>query len=266
MGKASRAKRNRLFGPELSKDLRIEFFQSDRGGTRPIPTALSKRLNAKSRLYRFLDTPSYVADILAGDLWITTLVACRSAEGDERRDEGEGELSHQVNFISSEQPGGKEAIEQSGLLQLAPGARNVMVRGGGVLVGTMDAFVLCFTELYAPERMEGNFGRWCVQFDDPLEGFRVITHELSRRYSLTRALIGHVHYSGRQVSDYQRTDTHRALLKPLDGYSHHREIRMIWEVDSQHDPIKPFKLHVPAAIKYFSLKSGELDSLSNSEA
>ena len=134
------------------------------------------------------------------------------------------------------------------------------------MIGTIDAFVLCFTEVYAPERMGGNFGAWCVQLDAPLEAFSVITRELSRQYMLTRVVIGHVHYSGRQVSDYQRARTHQALLKPPDGYSHQREIRMIWEVDSQHHPIRPFKLSVPEAIKYFSLKAGDLDSLTNSEA
>jgi hypothetical protein len=258
MGKASRSKRSRSFGSELGGDLRVVLLRPGKGQGRPIPTALSRRLDAKSHIYRFVDQPSYASDLLAGDLWITTLAACRSAEGSERRDEAEGELSHQVNYVSSEQPGGKEAIEQSGIFNLAPGARNVVISGGGMLIGTMDAFVLCFTELYAPERMEGTFGGWCVQLDNPLETFKAITLELSRHYSVTRSLIGHTQYTGRVVSDYQRAQTHRALLKPPDGYVHQREIRMIWEVDPRHYPIKPFKLQVPEAVRHLSLKSGLL--------
>jgi hypothetical protein len=255
MGKSRTNKIRRDFGRNLIEDFHLNRLRVAERNQRVIAEASHRMLNEKSRLYRFVESESYLEDILAGDLWITTLNACRVADGRGRRDDGEGYLTHHVSSISSQHRGGREAIEQSGIVNLTSGAQNVAIRGLSVTDESMNAFVLCFTQRYAPDTMNEHFGGFCAQLNSPLAVFRMITYEISKHFSIARSIFGPVSYAGREFIDYELQTTHRALLKPHDQYFDQREIRMIWEVDSGHPAIESFKLRVPISAPYFSRKT-----------
>lgn len=216
----------------------------------PDLSQMTDDLGTKSRpLYRFLDKEEYARQFIQGRFRITTLSACRSAEGAERRDEKEGHLEHRINYMRSvEDPERFEAcINQTGVVDIR-NTGDFAIKNSYFEGVFPDCYLLCFTEQYAPERMEGGFGKWCVRIDDNQLFYDAVSSHMFATKGTSLSDMNRVRYSGRTITDYERTPVPYYLLKPIDGYSDQQEIRMIWgKVDGRWTTTpEPFLCNCPA--------------------
>ncbi len=205
-----------------------------------------------SEIFRFLRLEEHVAPILRGSVWITTLESCRQQEG-ERRDENEGRLIHNIGHftVDSSDPASIEAYQQTGIFTAQPGITDVSFSNVTFDGGISNAYILCLTEHYRPDFMEAGFGRFCIRVRNPMQVFLRITRRMAMIHEVRDAIIGRVRYEGREVTDYETRNVPPPLLKPIDGYTHQQEIRMVWIVGRQSYPLKPFPLECPEAATYF---------------
>lgn len=213
---------------------------------RTAPTiGLQWTLNAAKlpRLYRFLESERFAQDLVEGKVWITTLEACRKAEGADRRDAHEGTLTHHIDRLRGDEPNFAAAVSQTGAFKFQEGAR-FGISGITLERAPVHCYVLCWTERFEPDRMEQGFGKWCVELERPIDFFGHTSHAILSAKGATNGSFAQVSYQGRVVRDNEVAGVPIVFLKPEDGYTHQREVRMAWACGDGH-AYEPFMLDCP---------------------
>jgi len=195
-------------------------------------------------LFRFFDKAEYADDFVRGQVWISTLEACRGYEKAGQGDKGEGTMSYWHGPVSHGHPHFETVAQRMGLQGLGHGSAMAF---NTVSWFVPDAFVLCCTRRYDPAGMSGTFGRHCVRIHYPLFVLERLAAAIEERRELARFFMGPIQYSDRHFRDTQPPPApHAALIKPSDGYVHQQEERMIWLPANRAEKLAPFKLIGPA--------------------
>lgn len=198
-------------------------------------------------VYRFFSEPEHADALAAGHVWLSTLETCRAYEDPLQGDPHEA--THEYNSGHVVGSSGDVAFEQiaarSGIL-IGPGCSNITISNNTLVKRLPDAFVLCTTEHFSPEKLSDTFGRYCVEISNPQALFHQLTNELSKRFRLREAAYGRVIYRHRKYVGHQEEPGPIGFVKPPDKYQDQREVRFLWTVDNSLN-LKPFLLEVPQA-------------------
>ncbi len=208
--------------------------------------SIEKTVEALPCIYRVLDNPEYAENFVKGRFRISTLQACRGYEG-KAGDAQEGHLYRRIEkiILDKSNPQGIEAARQAGFT-----VRNDII-GSSIQNLTIantsrDAYVLCLTEFHRPKDLEATFGNNWIRINAPiLHFFTFLTQEMRSRGNIKHALLGRVQYKGRAVMNDELVTVDPSLLKPVDGYSEQKEIRMVWYMNELHVPMEPFNIECP---------------------
>lgn len=218
---------------------------------------LLKSLNETSHdcLYRFFDEKWKAEALVSGEVWISTLEACRGYDNAAQGDAGEGTLEYHSGTISGSgsDPMVQLVAARSGFGDLS-GCKNVHMSGNVITHKIPDAFVLCTTEKYSPDDMKDDFGGYCVKISEPNSFFRKVTRRLTEVQNLRYARINKVSYSKRSYTGTEpMLVPHIGFVKPnKDIYTSQNEVRMLWEL-AKHADIEPFALNCPEIKKFCTL-------------
>ena len=200
-------------------------------------------------LYRFLRDPDYADQFVAGNIFISTLSECRGYEAAAGRgDPGEGTLRHRSGdlILSGDNPEDLEIARRAGLV-IIPGGGTLTLSGNVAEHKLEDAYVLCTTERFSPDKLSDTFGKHCVRIDDAKTFFDRTSRALVASLKsgrLDRAFMGCVSYTGRELQGRQQQPAPNGFLKPPDLYADQQEVRMLWSMTPQ-VRLEPFLLKVP---------------------
>ena len=205
------------------------------------------------QLFRY-SSPDVSLKFLQGSVKVTTLKACRNAEKEYFKDEGEG-----TQAITS-LPGRNslEASDLAKLLGVEPAAIHVNGENAVVTEGIdairreerlADAFIFCTSSFEADPHMLKKFGNGCIKIVNPVNFFELLDDHLRRVVApikLEHCIVDDVEYAPRIGTYRNSSDKHIAFLKPSGqpkDFEKESEVRAVW-IPSQY-AIEPIFLNIP---------------------
>ena len=201
-------------------------------------------------IYRFFQE-EWQADALArGEVWLSTLEACRAYEDPEQGDPEEAYETCNSGYAvgGSNDPGFVEVARRSGVY-IGPGCSNITLSNNTMKTILPDAYVLCTTTEFSPEKLSETFGRYCVEVTNPKDFFVLISESLEKSKKIKEAAAGKVIYKDRSYTGMESPPGRIGFVKPPDLYATQREFRLLW-VPENSSGLAPFLLKCPEAAHF----------------
>ncbi|OPY69566.1 MAG: hypothetical protein A4E62_01794 [Syntrophorhabdus sp. PtaU1.Bin002] len=193
-------------------------------------------------VFRFFQE-DWQADALArGDVWLSTLKTCREYEDPEQ---GDPEEAHEI-YKSGHAVGGSddpefvEIARRSGIY-IGPGCSNITISNNTMITVLPDAYVLCTTTEFSPDKLGETFGRYCVEITKPGRFFKSVSEALERKVSIREAAVGLVIYKDRHYTGMEPRPGPIGFVKPRDIYAPQKEFRFLW-IPENTNGLTPFLL------------------------
>lgn len=200
-------------------------------------------------VYRFLRSEEHAQQFANGHIYISTLEACRAYEEEGRGDREEGV---QTRVIDHAVGGSDDAafVEMAGMvgISIGPGCSNITISGCTGVNSIHDAYVLCTTDHFNPEKLGPRYGQYCVEITDPAAFFKTLTRALLAHAVLHEAAMGPIIYRDRVIRNMDDAPGPIGFVKPPDIYASDREYRFLWTV--MQEKITGVLLDVPEARRY----------------
>ncbi|MBB1380504.1 hypothetical protein H5071_00685 [Shewanella sp. SR41-2] len=180
-------------------------------------------------IYRFFSEEYQANSLAQGEVWLSTLETCRAYEDPAQ---GDPEEAHEV-YNSGHAVGGSddtkfvERASRSGI-QIGPGCSDITVSNCSSSVSLPDAYVLCTTIEYSPEKLSDTFGKYCVEITNPRAFFIGVSKILENHISIKEAAAGKVIYKDRIYTGLESPPGPIGFVKPPDLYSSQKEFRFLW--------------------------------------
>jgi hypothetical protein len=193
-------------------------------------------------VYRFFTERAHAEALLDGRVWMSTIEACRRAEGAARGDPDEGTTYYTSGAyaLPSADPRMQYVAKRSGIY-VDPESEGMKLIGNRAVWRRPDAWILCTTERYDPAAMDG-IGGYAVAIASPLVFLYHITKALMAERRLRYGRCGPVTYASRHYADLEQEQAHPGFLKPPDQYSQQREYRFLWPAADPREVLTPFEL------------------------
>jgi hypothetical protein len=192
-----------------------------------------------SAIYKFVRAPEHADALAKGDVYVSTLNACRAYECSERGDPGEGTLTHFINRFVGTGDEWKAADPLRGRRLDIAGPMNVVISDCELTLVARDGYVFCATDTFDFERMAESFGHYCVRIRNPLFFQLALCHRLAINLPVLEHWGQLVQYTGRNIVDTQPLVSREFFLKPK-RYEGQREFRI---VAMAHDPAHRYEPH-----------------------
>jgi len=241
MGKASRRKRERR-GNAQARASALTLIPRARlpGGWRG--TDFSGQV-----VYRFFKDAEHADAMASGKIWISTLETCRQYENPLQGDPEEATQKYNSGHAigGSGDRDFKLIAARSGI-HIGDGCSNISISNCTSMHRVLDAYVLCTTSHFDPDKLGDVFGLHCVEVTHPHEFFRLMSLELAKLHKVREAAYGSVIYSEREYKGLEDPPGPIGFVKPPDKYQDQREVRFLWTVDEVLR-LQPFLLDVPNA-------------------
>jgi hypothetical protein len=197
-------------------------------------------------IYRFFKE-AWQADALAqGDIWLSTLNTCRAYEDPEQGDSEEAHETYNSGHAvgGSDDPQFVEVARRSGI-HIGPGCSNITISNNTRKTSIPDAYVLCTTTEFSPDKLSDTFGKYCVEITNPRQFFILASESLESVTSIRQAVAGKVIYKDRFYSGVKSPPGPIGFVKPPDLYASQKEFRLLWIPKSTIE-MAPFLLKCPA--------------------
>lgn len=180
-------------------------------------------------VYRFFPAEEHADALIKGRVWVSTLETCRAFEDRQRGDKDEGTSKYNSGTATGDSADTLlQFISTRAGIYIGPSCSNITVSNNTRKTRIPDGWLLCATERYAPDRMEG-FGKFCVEIQQADEFFRRLTALIGSEYAISEALHGPVLYASREFRFTDPQPGPLGFVKPVDDYEQQQEYRMLWQ-------------------------------------
>lgn len=196
-------------------------------------------------IYRFFQE-EWQADALArGEVWLSTLKTCRAYEDPEQGDPDEAHETYNSGHAvgDSDDPLFVEVARRSGI-HIGPGCSNITISNNTRKTALPDAYVLCTTTEFSPDKLSETFGRYCVELTNAKQFFISVTESLESLVPIREAAAGKVIYKDRYYTGIEPSPGRIGFVKPPDLYASQKEFRFLW-IPKNTNGLAPFLLKCP---------------------
>lgn len=132
---------------------------------------------------------------------------------------------------------------------IGPGCSNITLSNNTMKTILPDAYVLCTTTEFSPEKLSETFGRYCVEVTNPKDFFVLISESLEKSKKIKESAAGKVIYKDRSYTGMESPPGRIGFVKPPDLYATQREFRLLW-VPENSSGLAPFLLKCPEAAHF----------------
>lgn len=194
-------------------------------------------------LYRFLDKEEFAVAFTRGSFRLSTLRRCRGYENAQQGDPSEGSETYFSGEASSGDPHFETVARRSGI-PVTPGVHTTL-RYNTTRRTLLDAFLLCLTSEFDPERFAKDFGSCCVEITDAGKFFDIVCDHLRVvRPDWLQAAMGSVIYAMPTYKGLEEPPGPLGLVK-WTRFNWQKEARMVWSISPLLRPLNPLDICVP---------------------
>ena len=199
----------------------------------------------KESIYRFFSEKWQADDLTRGGVWLSTLGTCRTYEDPEQGDPQEAHETYNSGHATgdSNDPTFVERAKKCGI-HIGPGCSNITISNNTSSTSLPDAYVLCTTTEFSPEKISDTFGKYCVEITNPREFFVTVSENLESQAAIKEAAAGKIIYKDRSYSGMESPPGPIGFVKPPDLYASQKEFRFLWLPEKSKE-ITPFLLKCP---------------------
>lgn len=226
----------------------IDFMQTfyRHGAAEVIDQTFAAVRGVPQQVFRFFDEEDYAEQFLRGEIYMSTISACRKAEDAERSDPDEASMlydSGDLTIKDSDMDPDAAHVFASMDIHVDPGVRvtNMKIENGRSERRLTDAWVICTTLNHAPDKMSG-FGKFCIRINRPDYFFHLVSGALADERTIVEGQYGAVVYSDRRYRGRGNSPGPILFVKPPDKYVHQAEFRFGWLPPLPGEQLTPFKL------------------------
>ena len=196
-------------------------------------------------IYRFFPEKWQAEALCKGDVWISSLETCRGYEDPLQGDSEEATHTYHSGHIvgGSDDKDFITMASRSGI-QIGEGCSNITISDARNIQKLPDAYVLCTTKEFSPEKLSDTFGNYCVKISNPASFFKLVSISLNKQQEIQEGGMGLVQYKNRNYTGLQNPPGPIGFVKPSDQYASQAEFRLLW-IPKIHQNIKPFLLNCP---------------------
>lgn len=201
----------------------------------------------KQSVYRFFQEECHADALAGGDIWLSTLETCRSYENPQQGDPEEAQETYNSGYAvgGSSDSAFVEVARRSGI-RIGPGCSNITISNNTRRSAIPDAYVLCATTKYSPDKLGDTFGRHCVEITNPRLFFIAATEALEEFVQIREAAAGRVIYKDRYYTGLENPPGPIGFVKPPDVYAVQNEFRLLW-IPVEANSLNPWLLSCPKA-------------------
>ena len=227
MGKKSRLKRER------------RELKAAKAGESELFKRLVSLDGYNSPVYRFFPEEWQADALCKGNVWISTLETCRAYEDPLQGDPEEATHTYESGHIvgGSSDMGFVEMAARSGV-HIGPGCSDITISGCTNIQKLPDAFVICTTKEFKPEKLSDTFGKYCVKISNPVEYFKRVSVELNKHIEIREGFILLDQSTAQIYTGLEAPPGPIGFVKPSDKYSPQKEFRLLW-VPERNTNIEP---------------------------
>jgi len=173
--------------------------------------------------------PEYADQFVAGRVMVSTLETCRRHEARGRGDPIEGQQTRvQGEAISILDQADAVTAERIRRLGLPPGGPDSFYAHNARTERLLDAHVLCFSEVFAPDVFADMGLPYCVEITNPTRAFDLLDAAVARRFPVLGGAFSLVSYTSTRYVEDEPEPGLLGFVKEPDGFAHQREARMLW--------------------------------------
>ncbi len=202
-------------------------------------------------IYRFFREKEHAEALCRGEVWLSTLEKCRTYEDPLQGDREEAIHTYKSGTVigNGDDPKVIEVAKRSGLgLRECDGS--VFMTDNTYIQHIDDAYVICTTLEYEPEKFAKSFGTYCVKITNPEMFFKSISACLNKKSKIIEAEMGKVTYECRRTSGLEpQPSAPVGFVKPTQ-YSPQKEFRFLWRVNKFFGSDDKHILQCPEASQY----------------
>lgn len=180
-------------------------------------------------VYRFMREESHVESMLQGNVYLSTLEACRRYENEERGDRYEGYSLYSSGIVSGlgSEPHMRTVGSRLGV-ELGPDTMGHFAWCSS-RTRLSDSYVLCTTDRFSTSMFK-DFGNYCVEISCLPDFYMLMSKLLKENHNIGHGLAGYALYKDRWYEGLDpppEPPTSVVLLKP-ERYKHQKEYRFSW--------------------------------------
>jgi hypothetical protein len=203
-------------------------------------------------VYRFFKELSHAQALLNGQVWLSTLNTCRQYENNAQGDQLEATrvISHgsfQGPFNSVLDGGFTNSVGFP--IHLGPAARieNLVTHEK-----LRDGYLICATHAFAPDKLNKDFGEFCVQISKPEAFMTAIANKLRSEREMEQIGMANVWYATHEEAIQKKLPDHLVPFHKVESYQYQKEFRFLF-VPKNTFNLEPCILEVPEVISHCSL-------------
>lgn len=201
--------------------------------------------NHEEKVYRFFSEAQYADAFACGDIFLSTLQKCRNYENAEQGDTKEGHEEYYIDHMvgGSHDP---QFVEQARRVGFHDRGGNSNITFSNVVRKTRitDAYVLCTTTNFSPEKLNDTFGAFCVEITNPRDFFLLLSEKIKAISNIRCAAAGKVIYADNRYTGMNSPNGRIGFVKAVVPYADQKEFRFLWHMEQQGE-LDPFVLKCP---------------------
>lgn len=194
-------------------------------------------------IYKFIKEERHADALEKGDVYFSTLGACRSYECSERGDPKEGTVTQKISNFSGIADDFQTSYPLAGRALKLSGSGNIRIENCNFNLKVRDGYVFCATDRFNIEGMAESFGEYCIAIHNPLFFQLALCCQLTSMVGPTEHLGKMVQYTERTIFDTEKLSEHQCFIKPKN-YSWQREFRIFVTADEQDHRYQPHVVRV----------------------
>ncbi len=133
-------------------------------------------------IYRFFSEEWEADALVQGKVWLSTLNKCRAYEDAEQGDKDEAHLTYNSGYLvgDGDDRDFVRQAKQAGV-KISSGSINCGIIDCVRTTSIEDAYVLCTTLEFSPEKLSEKFGKYCVEITDPIGFFHAVSISFEKK-------------------------------------------------------------------------------------
>lgn len=204
---------------------------------------MANQVKVPKKVYRFFKEKSHLEDFLRGNVWLSTFKACRKYENEAQGDKFEASRVTVIDNIQGPFDSVIKSEFSNGTGMPINLGENARIENLTIQETIRDGYLICTTLAFEPEKMEKDFGKYCVEINSPELFLNLIATKIKSKVKMHQIGMSNILYTSFEYANQNIPDFLVPFYK-LEKYEYQKEYRFLF-IPEDNFNLTPFSINVP---------------------